>query len=178
MPKRGGLRAGGQAAAVALMGALVLCCAASGGRWRDGRFSDPALGGSLGDLAALEPGWRMERAPDATLAFRHADGSRASWLRECRAAAVKPKALGRALWIGLPGAQVEESAAHDVAGASGWRLAGRAQAGEHGLRVATITRVGPRCEDSFLLVVPHADLHHRAAFESWVGGFADGESAR
>jgi hypothetical protein len=156
---------------------MAACASGGGGAWKGGRFSDPALGGSLGDLATLEPGWRAERAPDATLAYRHPDGSRASWLRECRAVAAKPKALGRALWIALPGGVIEESAERDVAGAPGWLLAGRAQSGEHGLRVATITRVARRCEDHFMLVVPHAELEHRATFEQWVAGFADGEPA-
>ena len=158
--------------------ALVGCASQGGGAWRDGRFSDAKLGGSVGDLAALEPGWRAERSPEATLAFRHLDGSRASWLRECRAAEVNPRALGRALWIALPRAQIEEDAAREVGGGAGWQHVGRAQQGEHGVRIATIARVGKRCEDSFLLVVPHAELHHRAAFERWVGGFADGEAAR
>ena len=115
---------------------------------------------------------------DATLAFHHADGSRASWLRECRGAAVKPKALGRALWIAVPGGAIEESSAREVAGLPAWQLSGRAQDGALGLRLATITRVAKRCEDSWLLVVPHAELHHRDAFEQWVRGFADDEPAR
>jgi hypothetical protein len=167
-----------QAAAAGLACALVAACASSGGAWDGGRFSDPALGGSLGDLAAVEPGWRAEDSPDATLAFRHADGSRASWLRECRSAEVNPKALGRALWIALPGGAIEEGSAREVAGRSAWQFSGRAQDGALGLRIATITRVAKRCEDSFLLVVPHAELHHRDAFEAWVRGFADGEPAR
>jgi hypothetical protein len=156
---------------------LGLAACASDSAWRDGRFTHTELGGSIGDFAAIEPGWEPERAPDATLAFRHADGSRASWLRECRAAEVQPKALGRALWIALPGAEIEESSAREVASAPAWELSGRAQAGALGLRIATITRVAPRCEDSWMLVVPHAELHHRDAFEQWVRGFAD-EPAR
>jgi hypothetical protein len=35
--------------------------------------------------------------------------------------------------------------------------------------------VAKRCEDSFLLVVPHAELHHRGAFEAWAQSLADGE---
>jgi hypothetical protein len=143
--------------------------------WRAGRYSDPALGGSLGDLALLEPGWREARSPEATLAYRHLDGSRASWLRECRAADVSPKALGRALWIALPGAAIEGSSEREVAGLPAWQLEGRAQDGPRAVRIATITRVAKRCEDSFLLVVPHAELHHRDAFEAWVSGFSDGE---
>jgi len=166
------------AAAAGLACALLAACASSGGAWSDGRFSDPELGGSLGDLAALEPGWRSEKSPDATLAFRHVDGSRASWLRECRSAEVNPKALGRALWIALPGAAIEEDSAREVAGLPAWQFSGRAQDGARGVRIATITRVAKRCEDSFLLVVPHAELHHRAAFEAWVSAFADGEAAR
>jgi len=167
-----------RAAAAGLVCALLAACASSGGVWREGRFSDPELGGSLGDLAALEPGWRPEASPDATLAFRHADGSRASWLRECRSAQVNPKALGRALWIALPGGAIEEDSAREVAGLPAWQFSGRAQDGARGLRIATITRVAKRCEDSFLLVVPHAELHHRDAFETWVRAFADGEPAR
>jgi hypothetical protein len=167
------------AASGVLAAALALGCASGGGgRWREGRFSDPELGGSLPDLATLEPGWSAEPAPDATLAFRHLDGSRASWLRECRGARVSPKALSRALWIALPGGVIEESAARDVAGLAGWEHAGRAQQGATGVRIATIARVAKRCEDSFLLVVPHAELHHREAFEAWVGAFADGEPPR
>jgi hypothetical protein len=155
----------------------ALACASGGGVWRDGRFSDPTLGGSLGDLAALEAGWRAERSPEATLAYRHVDGSRASWLRECRGAEVNPKALGRALWIALPGAEIEQGEAREVAGVPAWRFSGRAQQGERGVRIATITRVAKRCEDSFLLVVPHVDLHHGDVFEQWVAGFVDGEAA-
>lgn len=159
----------------ALACAVAAACAARGGVWLDGRFSDAALGGSMGDLASLEAGWREERSPDATLAYRHVDGSRASWLRECRAAAVNPKALGRALWIALPEAEIEESSQREVAGLSAWQLSGRARDGARGLRIVTITRVAKRCEDSFLLVVPHAELYHRDAFEQWVRGLADGE---
>jgi hypothetical protein len=165
--------------------ALFASCASGGaGAWEAGRFSESALGGSIGDLAALEPGWSAERAPDATLAFRHVDGSRASWLRECRSAELHPKALGRALWIALPGAEIEESAAREVASAPAWWLAGRAQDGARSARIATITRVARRCEDSFLLVAPEAfaspqaELPHRAAFERWVSGFVEGEPPR
>jgi hypothetical protein len=167
-----------RAAAVGLVCALLAACASSGGVWSEGRFSDPRLGGSLGDLAALEPGWRPEDSPDATLAFHHPDGSRASWLRECRSAEVNAKALGRALWIALPGGAIEEDSVREVAGLPAWQFSGRAQDGAHGLRIATITRVAKRCEDSFLLVVPHAELHHRDAFEAWVRAFADSEPAR
>jgi hypothetical protein len=156
----------------------AVACASPGGAWREGRYGDPALGASVGDLGLLEPGWRQESGAEATLGYRHVDGSRASWLRECRAAEVSPKALGRALWIALPGATIEEGAAREVAGLPAWQLAGRAQQGAQGVRIATITRVAKHCEDSFLLVVPHAELHHRDAFETWVGGFADGEPAR
>ncbi len=136
------------------------------------------LGGSIGDLAAIEPGWQRENSPDATLALRHADGSRATWLRECRAVESKPRALGRALWIALPGGVIEENSAREIAGQPAWQFSGRAQQGALGLRLATITRVAARCEDSWMLVVPHAELHHREAFEQWVRGFADAEPAR
>ncbi len=152
---------------------LALAGCASAGDWRDGRFAPARLGGSIGDIAALEPGWQREKSEDATLAFRHADGSRASWLRECRAVAVNPKALGRALWITLPGGVIEENSAREIAGAAAWQFSGRAQDGALGLRLATITRVAPRCEDSWMLVVPHAEFHHRDAFEQWARGFAE-----
>lgn len=163
---------------VAASFALLVACASEGVAFRDGRFTHAKLGGAIGDLAALEPGWQLERSPDATLAYRHADGTRASWVRECRAADVNPKALGRALWIALPGGAIEESSAREVAGLPAWQLSGRAQDGALGLRIATITRVAKRCEDSWLLVAPHGDLHHRDAFEQWVGGFADAEPAQ
>ena len=76
-----------------LAAAAFAACASGGGDWRGGRFAHAKLGGSIGDVAAIESGWRQESAPDATLAFRHADGSRASWLRECRGALAKSKAL-------------------------------------------------------------------------------------
>ena len=161
-----------------LAAAAFAACASGGGDWRGGRFAHAKLGGSIGDVAAIESGWRQESAPDATLAFRHADGSRASWLRECRGALAKSKALGRALWIALPGGVIEESSEREVAGLPAWEVSGRAQAGSLGLRLATITRVAKRCEDSFMLVVPHGELHHRDAFEQWVRGFADDEAAR
>ena len=164
------------ALAVVALVALAACAARSG--WRDGRFTHAELGGSLGDLAAIEPGWQRESAPGAALAFRHADGSRASWVRECRGVEVKPRALGRALWIALPGGVIEENAALEVAGLPAWRFAGRAQDGANALRVESITRVAKRCEDSWLLVVPHSELHHRAAFEQWLGGFADGDAGQ
>jgi hypothetical protein len=156
----------------------IAACASGGGAWRDGRFTHTKLGGSLGDLAALEPGWSPERSPDATLAFRHADGSRASWLRECRAVEAKPKALGRGLWIALPGGAIEESSPRDVAGLAAWQFSGRAQAGALGLRVATITRVAKRCEDHWMLVVPEGEPLHRESFDAWVSGFVDAEPAR
>jgi hypothetical protein len=160
------------------LAAVVFAACASGPKWRGGRFVHAALGGSIGDLAALEPGWKPERAPDAALAYRHADGSRASWLRDCRAARATAKALGRALWIALPGAHIEENSALEVAGAQAHRHEGRAQQGAAGLRVATIARVSERCEDYWMLVVPHAELHHREAFKRWVLGFAEGEPQR
>ena len=65
-----------------------------------------------------------------------------------------------------------------MAAAAAHQHLGRAQEGATGLRVATIARVGARCEDYWMLVVPHGELHHREAFEQWVQGFADGEPAR
>jgi|GEM_PF-5567686 len=160
------------------LGALVFAACASGPKWPDGRFVHGELGGSIGDLAALEPGWRAESAPDASLAYRHVDGSHASWLRDCRRARANPKALGRALWIALPGAQVEENAALEVAGEPAHRHLGRAQEGATSLRVATIARVAERCEDYWMLVVPHGELHHLEAFEAWVHGFAETEPSQ
>jgi hypothetical protein len=160
------------------LGALVLAACASGPQWRDGRFANGELGGSIGDLAAIEPGWRAESAPDAALAYRHLDGSRASWLRDCRRVEANPKALGRALWIALPGAQIEESSALELEGAPAHRHVGRAQEGAMSLRVATIARVGARCEDYWMLVAPHGELHHAREFERWVQSFVDGEPAR
>lgn len=176
MANRGGLGRHGRRAYVALALVALAACAARS-EWREGRFTHAKLGGSLGDLAALEPGWQRESAPGAALAFRHADGSRASWVRECRGVEAKPRALGRALWIALPGGVIEEGAALEVAGLPAWRFAGRAQDGANALRVESITRVAKRCEDSWLLVVPHSELHHREAFEQWLGGFADGGPA-
>jgi hypothetical protein len=164
--------------AVFALAALVLAACASGPKWSGGRFVHGELGGSIADLAAIEPGWRTESAPDAALAYRHLDGSRASWLRDCRSVEANPKALGRALWIALPGARIEENAALEVAGAPAHRHEGRAQEGATALRVATIARVAARCEDYWLLVVPHAELHHHAAFEAWVQSFADVEPAK
>jgi len=165
-------------AGVALLALLAFGGCASGAKARGGRFADAPGGGSIGDLAALEPGWRPERGDDAVIAFRHVDGTRASWVRDCRAAEVSPKALGRSLWIALPGGEIEADAARDIAGLAAWEFSGSAQQGGRALRVATITRVGKRCEDSWLLVSPHAELHHKDVFERWVASFADGEGSR
>ncbi len=176
MSSRGGAvrRSGRLCAAVACWAGLSLAaCAGGGGQWRDGRYEAAKLGATLGDLAALEPGWRAESAPEATLGYRHADGSRASWLRECRSVDANPKALGRALWIALPGAQLESGGAREIAGRAAWQHEGRAQDGARALRVATISRVAPRCEDHWLLVVPHGELYHRAAFEAWAESLAE-----
>ncbi|HEU4430210.1 MAG TPA: hypothetical protein VFT98_15730 [Myxococcota bacterium] len=165
-------------AGVALLVLLAFGGCASGAKARGGRVGDGRSGASIADLAALEPGWRSERGDDAVVAFRHVDGTRASWVRDCRAAEVSPKALGRSLWIALPGGEIESDAAREVAGLRAWEFSGRAQQGGRALHVATITRVGQRCEDSWLLVSPHGELHHRDAFERWVASFADGEGTR
>jgi hypothetical protein len=152
---------------------LLVACAGGADKFRDGRFAAPKLAATLSDLAALEPGWEVARAPDATLAYRHADGSRASWLRECRGVEANPKALGRGLWIALPGAQIESGAAREIAGRRAWQHVGRAQDGARGLQIATISRVAPRCEDHWLLVVPHGELYHRGSFEAWAASLAE-----
>jgi len=163
-------------AGVALWAICALGGCSSDPEWQQGRVAH--AGGSIADLSALEPGWRAERGSDAVVAFRHLDGTRASWVRDCRAAEVSPKALGRSLWIALPGAEIESDAEREVAGVGAWEFSGRAQQGELGLRVATITRVGSACEDSWMLVSPHAELHHKGVFERWVASFSDGDGAR
>jgi hypothetical protein len=165
-------------AGVALLALLALGGCASDAKARGGRIGEGRSGASIGDLAALEPGWRSERGDDAVVAYRHLDGTRASWVRDCRAAEISPKALGRSLWIALPGGAIEADAPREVAGSAAWRFSGRAQQEGRALRVATISRVGKRCEDSWLLVSPHAELHHADVFERWVASFADGDAAR
>lgn len=156
--------------ALVALGCAVAACASSGGSWRQGRFVDPALGAEMGDLAALEVGWLEERTERATLAYRHVDGTLASWLRECRSVEAHPRALARAVWIALPEAQIDEEHALDVVGAAGWRMRGRAGGP---VRVESVLRITKHCEDTWLLVSPHTELHHAEAFERWWSGLRD-----
>lgn len=167
----GRARRAGRAIAALSLCALVAC--ATRPAWREGRFAHPELGGELGDLAALEAGWRLEPRSGAALAYRHVDGTLASWVRDCRSVEAGPRALSRALWIGLPEGEIAEERGLEVAGAPGWLALGRAREAARALRIASITRVTKRCEDSWLLVTPHSELAHREAFEQWWRGFRD-----
>jgi hypothetical protein len=156
--------------ALVLLGAALAACASSGGKWRQGRFVDPELGAEISDLAALEAGWREEGTERATLAYRHVDGTLASWLRECRRIEANPRALARAVWIALPKAEIAEEHALDVGGAPGWRIRGRAPGP---VLVESVSRITKQCEDTWLLVSPHSELHHAEAFERWWRGLRD-----
>ncbi len=157
---------------------LVSAACASEASWSGGRFTHPKLGGSLADLAALEPGWKRAALDGAALTYRHADGSRASWVRDCRSVDAPARALARALWIGLTGSTIENERGLEIAGAPGWRLEGLAREGEHDVRVASLTRVSPRCEDYWILVEPFAELHHQDAFARWWQSFSDAGGAQ
>jgi hypothetical protein len=159
-----------------LLALTVLACA--GGGSSDGRRDLERHGGGLGDLAGLEPGWRVEPADDASLAYRHVDGSRASWLRDCRRVESSPRALARALWIAIPELEIREEAGLELAGAPAWRILGAAPQGQNPLQAEAIARVTRRCEDYFLIVEPLSARGHADAFARWWGSFRDGAGAR
>ncbi len=163
---------------LALAGAGWLALACAGGSSADGRGEHARHGGALGDLAALEPGWQPERVEGATLAYRHADGSRASWLRECRAVESTPRALARALWIAIPELAIAREAGLELAGAPAWQIVGGAREGRGPLQAEAIARVTKRCEDYFLIVEPLRERGHAEAFARWWASFRDGGGAR
>lgn len=166
LPRARGLRG----LALVALGAVLVACASPSGPRRKGRFAHPESGAKIGDLAALEAGWREQRNERATLAYRHVDGTLASWLRECRKVEAHPRALARAVWIALPEIQIDEEQALDVVGAAGWRIRGRAGGP---VLVESVSRVTKHCEDTWLLVSPHTELHHAEAFERWWRGLRD-----
>ena len=172
--RRGALRE--RLGAPGLLTLLVLACA--GGGSSDGRGELARSGGALDDLAALEAGWSSERAEGATLAYRHVDGSRASWLRECRHVDSTPRALARALWIAIPELEIQREAGLELAGAPAWQILGGARPGHGPLQVEAIARVTRRCEDYFLIVEPLSARGHADAFARWRGSFRDGRSSR
>jgi hypothetical protein len=154
----------------------VLAAACAGPVTLDGaRWRAREGGASVDDLARLEPGWRREAGTGALLAFRHADGARAGWLRQCRGASAGARPEAHALLVRFAAAEVEREAAVSLDGRPAWSLVASARDGGRDVTLKTVTRVSARaCTDDFVLVA-HDLAAREAAFDLWWASFEDGE---
>jgi hypothetical protein len=148
---------------------LVACAGPverDGERWR-------ARGGSVGDLAALEPGWR--RAPRAALlAFEHDTGARVGWVHQCRGASGPPRAEAYALLVRLEGVEVKGEEPVEIAGRAAWAVVASAVEGGRRVTVKAVTRVAANaCTDDFVLVAGDDFADREPAFDRWWTSFAE-----
>jgi hypothetical protein len=151
------------------LGLALMLGACTGGLVRaDDRLIHPRHGGSIADLAQLDPSWHEIEVEGATLAYRDVDGALAAWVRECRGAGDVDR-LAQALlfeWQARPLSR-EEAEFH---GAPGVRL----HAESDTVELRSMTRAGPACSDDWFLVTrgpagPRAEL-----LERWVASFDPG----
>jgi hypothetical protein len=160
--------------ALAFAGVLAVACSTSPVTREAERWHVRTGAASVADLAALEPGWERSESPGALLAFRRADGARAAWLHQCRAAAAEAKPEAHALLIRLEAARVEREGPLRLAGCDAWGLVASAFEGERLVTLAAVTRVAPDgCTDDFVLVTQDLAAHG-AGFERWWASFTAG----
>lgn len=151
------------------LGLALMLGACAGGLVRaDDRLAHPRHGGSIFDLALMDPSWREIEVEGATLAYRGARGALAAWVRECRGAG-DPERLAQALLFGWEATAISSERA-EVHGAPGTRL--HAESGAVELRA--LTRAGPACSDDWLLVTRGPAGDRADLLERWVASFDPG----
>jgi hypothetical protein len=159
---------------LALAGVLMTACAGpllrEGARWRVREG-----GASVADLAALEPGWQQRASDGALLAFAHADGTLAAWLRQCRGASAAARPEAHALLVRLAAAEVQQEGPVQIAGREGWAVVASALDDGHRVTLKTVTRVSAQaCTDDFVLVTAEDFSAREAGFDRWWASFEDG----
>jgi hypothetical protein len=168
---KGGWRLAVVAAFVAWLAQTPAC--ASPWTLKDHRYVDRESGASIAEPGAGAGAWRSIDVKGALLSFAQGDAVRLSWIRQCGRALPEPRLAARQLLIGLDVQGDVDGRAVTVAGAPGWQL--RASVRDEGRPawIEAVTRVGSRCTDDFVLVVPKPMPAEQAVFEQWWRSFRE-----
>jgi hypothetical protein len=170
--EKGGWRLAAVAAYVAWLAQTPAC--ASPWTLKDHRYVDRESGASV---EAPGGAWRSVDVDGALLSFADGSGARLSWIRQCGRVLPEPRIAARELLIGLDVQGPVEGGAATVDGAPAWELRAEVRDDGHPAWIESVTRVGGRCTDDFVLVAPRPAPAQRTVFERWWRSFREGSGA-
>jgi hypothetical protein len=147
--------------------------ACAGPLQREGeRLHDARFGGSVQDLASLDPAWQRAKVEGASTAWTGPGDAVMSWTRRCGQKGRTPT-LARALLAQLGPSEILDQGPLTFAGASGYWIHARVSNEGAPVDLHLMVRVEAGCVDDWVLLAPGDASSYVALFDRWRGTFVD-----